>query len=154
MDININSNIILFGIFIFILYYWFVNGEPKKNKFQPFYGNIEELTINNTHYRKVLSTTNNMQLVIMSLLPNQDIGMEIHPNTTQFIRIEKGKALAIMDSKKSILRDGDVVVVPPGANHNIINISNNERLQLYAIYTPPEHPPKTLQHNKPKHHDH
>lgn len=104
-----------------------------------FRGNIEKLTRQNTYYRKVLHTTTNMQLVLMSLESGEEIGAEVHKKTSQFIRVEKGKAKAIIGRKTFYLRDGDAVIVPPGKRHNIIN-NGTGTLQLYTIYTPPEHP--------------
>ena len=97
-----------------------------------FYGNIEELTLQNKNYREVLATTKNMQLVIMSLKKNDEIGMEIHPKTSQFIRVESGEGIAIIDNVLYHLTDGDVVVVPPGAEHNIIN-TGNKRLDRKSV---------------------
>ena len=102
-------------------------------------GNIENLTIKNKYYRKVISTTKNMQLVLMSLKPLEEIGKEKHKHTTQFIRIESGKCIAIIGNKKYKLYDDDFIIIPPNTSHNIINSSRTKRLQLYTIYTPPEH---------------
>jgi mannose-6-phosphate isomerase-like protein (cupin superfamily) len=101
---------------------------------------LEQLTIDNTNYRKVLRTTPNMQLVLMSLLPGEEIGEEIHPYTTQFIRVEQGQAIAIVDNKKYNMKDGDSIMIPLGIKHNIINPSRTAHLKLYTIYSPPEHP--------------
>ena len=147
-----NNIFILLGIFAIL--YCLTNTMKSEPKLRPFSGNIEELTLNNKNYRQVLSTTTNLQLVLMSLLPGQDIGAEVHPHTSQFIRVESGQGVAVIEGKKYRMNDGDVVVVPAGANHNIINLSHNDRLQLYAIYSPPEHPPNTLQLTKPKEEHH
>ena len=112
-----------------------------------FRGNIEKLTLKNNFYRKVINTTNNMQLVLMSLKPEQEIGMEIHKKTSQFIRVESGKARAIIGTKKYILKAHDAIIIEPNSKHNIINIGD-EPLKLYTIYTPPEHPKNTKQYNK------
>lgn len=120
----------------------------KNVNYQPLHINIEQTTLNNQNYRQVLTTTNNMQLVIMSLLPGQDIGMEKHEHTSQFIRVEKGTGLAIIDNQQYPLSDGMIVVIPPRAHHNIINTSPTRRMQLYTIYTPPEHAVDTVQPNK------
>ena len=112
-----------------------------------FRANIEKITIKNNYYRKVIHTTSNMQLVIMSLKPNEEIGSEIHSHTSQFIRVEEGFAKAIINNKRYYLKSGDAIIIPPGARHNIINTSSEE-LKLYTIYTPPEHNPKTKQYNK------
>lgn len=101
--------------------------------------NIENDTLNNTYYRKVLYTNSKQQLVIMSLLPGQEIGMEKHAKTAQFIRIESGKGIAIIGSKRKRLKDGDIVMINPGVYHNIINTSKTKKLKLYTIYSPPEH---------------
>ena len=103
-----------------------------------FRGNIESLTLSNNYYRKVLYTTSNMQLVVMSLKPNEEIGSEIHNTTSQFIRIEEGCATAIIDKKRYYLKPNDSIIIPPGSRHNIIN-RGYINLKLYTIYTPPEH---------------
>jgi mannose-6-phosphate isomerase-like protein (cupin superfamily) len=115
-----------------------------------FVGNIEELTLKNTFYRKVLFTTDPQQLVLMSLSPGTEIGSEVHSDTTQFFRIEQGTGLAVLgnDEKKFDISDGMSVVVPPGLKHNIINTGKTD-LKLYTIYSPKHHPPKTLQQKKP-----
>jgi len=125
-------------------------------KIVPFIGNIEKLTLDNKDYRRVLHTDLKQQLVVMSLLPKQDIGMEVHRHTTQFIRIEKGTALVEMIhgnlSYVDTLKDGDAVVIPQGFHHNITNVEPKKHLKLYTIYSPPEHKPGTIQKKKPKHH--
>lgn len=100
--------------------------------------NIEEKTLDNDNFRQVLYTGKNSQLVLMSLLPQEEIGMEVH-TLDQFIRVEKGTGLAILDGVEHQLSDGSAVVVPAGANHNIINTSPDEDLKLYTIYSPAEH---------------
>jgi len=107
-----------------------------------FRGNIEKLTVKNTYYRKVLSTTSTMQLVLMSLCPDEEIGREKHSHTTQFIRVEAGRAKAIIGNKKYFLKDGDAIVIPPNTWHNVINTGKKD-LKLYTLYAPPEHPPGT-----------
>lgn len=99
---------------------------------------ITETTINNDNYRWVFSTTDQMQLVFMSLLPNEEIGMEIHPETTQFIRIEQGHGYAIIDGEEFNLKDDVALLIPPGTKHNIIN-TGDKPLKLYSIYSPPHH---------------
>jgi mannose-6-phosphate isomerase-like protein (cupin superfamily) len=101
-------------------------------------GNIERLTLANRAFRKILHTTNEEQLVLMSLKTGQEIGMELHEYSTQFIRVEKGKARAIIDGKRYILKDGDFIIIKARARHNIINIGNTS-LKLYTIYAPPVH---------------
>lgn len=109
--------------------------------------NIEKLTVKNSYFRKVLFTGPNSQLVLMSLLPGEDIGDEIHEED-QFFRFEKGKGRVIINNSKFNVKDGDAVVVPAGAKHNIINVSKNEHLKLYTIYSPAHHPDKTLHKTK------
>jgi mannose-6-phosphate isomerase-like protein (cupin superfamily) len=100
--------------------------------------NIEKLTKRNTSYRKVLFTTKQMQLVVMSLFPDEEIGTEIHPKTTQFIRIEKGKGVAYINNKTYHLKDGVCIMIPAGTKHNIIN-TGKSKLKIYTLYSPPEH---------------
>lgn len=120
-----------------------------------FVGNLEKLTKENTVYRKVLCTTPTQQLVLMCLEPHEEIGKEVHSNTTQFIRIESGNAKVILGDKTiNLSAEGtDTVIIPPGTYHNIINDSSQEQLKLYTIYSPPEHPKNTIQITKPIEHD-
>lgn len=113
-----------------------------------FVGNIEEKTLSNTNFRHVLYTGQHVQLVVMHLNPNEDIGTEIHETTDQFIRIEKGKAKAILNGQENSLKDGDAIVVPAGTEHNVINISASEPLKLYTIYSPPHHKDGTVHKTK------
>jgi mannose-6-phosphate isomerase-like protein (cupin superfamily) len=101
--------------------------------------NIEKATLENTNFRKVLYTGKHCQLVLMSLKPNEEIGMEIHADNDQFFRFEKGEGKCIIDGNEYILSDGSVIIVPAGAQHNIINTSNTEDLKLYTIYSPAHH---------------
>jgi len=105
-----------------------------------YYDNIEEATIENKNYRKVIFSSPNLQLVFMSLKPGEDIGSEIHPYITQFIRVEKGEGIAIIEGKKFELSDGTAVIIPLNSQHNIINTSKYKDLKLYTIYSPPNHP--------------
>lgn len=100
---------------------------------------IENDAVANTNFRKVLYTSENSQLVLMSLLPGEEIGMEAHENNDQFFRVEKGCAKCIIDGNEYGLIDGDAVIVPRGAMHNVINLSDSEHLKLYTIYSPPHH---------------
>ena len=117
---------------------------------EKFYGNINTITENNFYFRKVLATTPNMQLVVMSLNPGEEIGLEIHPYISQFIRVEKGTGIAIMDNESFPLSDGDALVIPLGTQHNIINTSNTEILKLYTIYSPPNHAKNRLDVENPE----
>ena len=111
-------------------------------------GKIEELTISNNYFRKVLFTTPKSQLVLMSLTPNEEIGEEIHPDNDQFFRFEKGSGKVVIDGEEFEVADGDAVVVPAGAKHNIINKSSTEDLKLYTIYSPSHHPDGTVHKTK------
>lgn len=101
--------------------------------------NIEKETLENNNFRKVLYTGKNSQLVLMSLKPKEEIGMEVHPDNDQFFRFEKGEGKVIIDGNEYQVKDGDAIVVPAGAQHNVINISETEELKLYTIYSPPHH---------------
>jgi mannose-6-phosphate isomerase-like protein (cupin superfamily) len=113
-----------------------------------FAQNIEKLTIANDNFRKVLYTGKHSQLVLMSLLPGEEIGMEVHEDNDQFFRFEKGQGKCIIDGNEYALSDGMAVVVPAGAQHNIINVSDSEELKLYTIYSPAHHKDGVLRKNK------
>ncbi|WKZ31022.1 MAG: cupin domain-containing protein [Candidatus Dojkabacteria bacterium] len=103
-----------------------------------FHSNIEEETKSNSNFRRVLYTAKNSQLVLMSLKPKEEIGMEIHQND-QFFRIESGEGKCLIDGNEYPLHDGVALVVPAGAEHNVINTSESEDLKLYTIYSPAHH---------------
>ncbi|NPV55348.1 MAG: cupin domain-containing protein [Anaerolineae bacterium] len=109
---------------------------------------IEKKTEENEYFREVLFTAPFSQLVIMSLKPGEEIGIETHLDTDQFIRIEEGQGKAILDGQVHELEDGSALVIPAGTEHNIINTSSKEALKLYTIYTPPEHPDGTIHKTK------
>jgi mannose-6-phosphate isomerase-like protein (cupin superfamily) len=104
-----------------------------------FNTNIEKDTLENNNFRKVLYTGKHSQLVLMSLKPEEEIGMEVHTDNDQFFRFEKGQGKCIIDGNEYDLKDGSVIVVPAGAEHNVINISDTEDLKLYTIYSPAHH---------------
>lgn len=104
-----------------------------------FNANIEKETLENTNFRKVLYTGKNSQLVLMSLKPKEEIGMEIHKENDQFFRFEKGQGKCIIDGTEYSVEDGSAIVVPAGTEHNIINVSETEDLRLYTIYSPAHH---------------
>lgn len=114
----------------------------------PFKGDIESLTLKNTNYRKVLFTDTNQHLVLMSLSPHQEIGMEVHPDISQFIRVEAGKGMAIINDKRYLLKNGSAVIIPQGSYHNIINTSKEVDMKIYTIYSPPHHPLNTIHRTK------
>jgi mannose-6-phosphate isomerase-like protein (cupin superfamily) len=100
---------------------------------------IEKATIENENFRKVLYTSKNSQLVLMSLLPKEEIGLETHTDNDQFFRFEAGVGEVHIDAEVYKIKDGDAVVVPAGAKHNIINTSSTLPLKMYTIYSPPHH---------------
>jgi mannose-6-phosphate isomerase-like protein (cupin superfamily) len=110
--------------------------------------NIEDDTLANTDYRRVLFTGPNTQLVLMTLKPGEEIGLERHEGHDQFIRVESGTGVALLDGKKHALSDGVAVVIPSGTEHNVTNTSKTEPLRLYTLYSPPEHAPGTVHRNK------
>ncbi|MFA6048146.1 MAG: cupin domain-containing protein [Parcubacteria group bacterium] len=104
-----------------------------------FNANIEKETLKNGNFRKVLYTGKHSQLVLMSLKPKEEIGMEVHEENDQFFRFEKGEGKCIIDGNEYELKDGVAIVVPAGAQHNIINTSETEDLKMYTIYSPAHH---------------
>jgi mannose-6-phosphate isomerase-like protein (cupin superfamily) len=113
-----------------------------------YVGNIEEETKKNTNFRKVLFTGTHTQLVVMSLKPGEDIGMEVHENVDQFFRIEEGQVKVIIDGEEQVVGDDFVVIVPAGSEHNVVNVSNDKDLKLYTLYSPPNHPEGTIHATK------
>ncbi len=122
-----------------------------------FHIKLEKDTIKNTNYRNVVYTTNGMQLVLMNLKPKEEIGLEIHTNIDQFIKVEHGSAKAvIIEHHEEInetteiyyLNEGDAIIIPAGTYHNIINPDARKNLKLYTIYTPPEHAPGKIEKYK------
>lgn len=103
-----------------------------------YYGNIEELTVANDNFRQVLYTAKHCQLVLMALPVGGEIGAEIHDENDQFFRFEAGKGKVVIDDNEYLVKDGDVIIVPAGANHNVIN-TGDEPLKLYTIYSPAHH---------------
>lgn len=110
--------------------------------------NIEQLTIENSDFRHVLYTGQHMQLVLMSLQVNEEIGLETHAENDQFFRFEKGEGKVIVGETEYIVGDGDVVIVPAGTSHNVINTSATEDLKLYTIYAPSHHKDKIVRKTK------
>jgi len=110
--------------------------------------NIEEKTLQNDNFREVLYTTTRSQVVVMTLQAGEEIGQEKHEGHDQFIRVEAGEGVAILDGEKHRLEDGVAVVIPAGTEHNVINTSKTEAMRLYTIYSPPEHPDGTVHRDK------
>jgi len=101
--------------------------------------NIEKESIENNNFRKVLYTGKHSQLVLMSLKPHEEIGMEVHRSNDQFFRFEKGEGRCVIDGTFYNVTDGSVIIVPAGAEHNVINTSDTLDLKLYTIYSPAHH---------------
>lgn len=115
---------------------------------QPFVANIEHATLANENYRTTLWTGNNLQVTLMAIQPGHDIGLEVHDDHDQFLRIEQGTATVHMgpsenDLTESTASDDDAVFVPAGTWHNLTN-TGTEVLKVYSIYSPPEHPHGTV----------
>jgi len=108
---------------------------------------IEKETMRNDNFRKVLNTAQHSQLVVMSLLPGEDIGSEVH-DLDQFIRFESGHGKVILNGEEHDVEDDWAVVIPAGVEHNVINTSENEKMKLYSIYSPAEHPDGTVHPTK------
>ena len=113
-----------------------------------FVTNIERDTLANDDYRRVLYTGPNTQLVLMTLQPGDEIGREIHEEHDQFIRVEAGAGVVLLNGERHTLSDGSAVVIPAGVEHNVFNMSDDSPLRLYTLYSPPEHPDGTVQHTK------
>ena len=110
---------------------------------------IEKKTLANNYFRRVLFTGKYAQLVVMCLQPGEEIGNEVHKKVDQFFRIEQGKAIFIFKGKeKHLVKNGDAVIVPAGTFHNVINASKTAKLKLYTLYSPPNHPDKTIHKTK------
>lgn len=123
-----------------------ISGETKTTEISEkkgFHVNIEKETVDNANFRKVLYTGEHLQLVLMSLKPGEEIGMETHPDIDQFFRFDAGTGKAIINGNEYEITDGDSIIIPAGSEHNIIN-SGEEDLKMYTIYTPPHHKEGTL----------
>ncbi len=129
----------------------------KDNGPDPYVIDLDKASKQNKTYRTALWTGEHLQLTLMSINVNDDIGLEVHPVTDQFIRIEQGEGLAQMGPMKNNLSfqtsvsDGYAIFVPAGTWHNVIN-TGNKPLKLYSIYAPPKHPKGTIQITKPSEH--
>lgn len=113
-----------------------------------FNANIEEQTLENENFRKVLYTGKHSQLVLMSLEPKEEIGMEIHEENDQFFRFEKGEGKVLIDGNEYKVADGSAVIIPAGAEHNVVNVSDSEKLKMYTIYSPAHHADGTIHKTK------
>jgi mannose-6-phosphate isomerase-like protein (cupin superfamily) len=122
--------------------------EFRRDAMAGYVTNIEKATKDNGYFRQVLFTAKHSQLVVMTLQPKEEIGLEVHPNLDQFIRIEEGEGIAVLDGKEHGIQADWAVVIPAGTEHNIINTSAGKQLKLYTIYSPPQHPEGTVHKTK------
>ncbi|WP_233192110.1 cupin domain-containing protein [Sporosarcina sp. P34] len=119
----------------------------------PFTINIEEATTRNQTFRTVLWTGDHFQLTLMSIAPGEDIGLEMHPHTDQFIRLEEGQGIVQIGHRKDRVdferhvQDQDIVIIPAGTWHNLFN-TGTIPIKLYSIYAPPNHPHGTIHETK------
>jgi len=114
-----------------------------------YVGPIEKTTVQNNFFRRVIYTGKHAQLVVMCLQGGEEIGNEVHPDVDQFFRIEEGSAKFVFNgTEEHLAHDGDAVIVPAGTYHNVINVSENKPLQLYTVYSPPNHPDGTIHKTK------
>jgi mannose-6-phosphate isomerase-like protein (cupin superfamily) len=114
---------------------------------KPYVANIEQETLVNEYFRKEIFTGEHLQITVMSLLPGEDIGSEVHATTDQFLRIEQGTGTAIINGQEYEVSDDFAITIPAGQEHNVIN-TGEIPLKLYSIYTPPEHPVGTIHKDK------
>lgn len=112
-----------------------------------FVTNIESATVENDDFRRVIFTTPHTQLVLMSLRPGEDIGVETHDNADQFVRIEAGTGQVVLNDQVRPIRDGSAVVIPAGTRHNIVNTGSTP-LKIYVVYSTPLHPPGTVERTR------
>jgi mannose-6-phosphate isomerase-like protein (cupin superfamily) len=113
--------------------------ETRGIKMKGFNSNIENDTLENTNFRKVLYSAKHLQLVLMSLNVGEEIGEEIHAENDQFFRFESGFGKCLVDGNEYSVKGGDALIVPAGARHNIINVDGEKELKIYTIYAPPHH---------------
>lgn len=113
----------------------------------PYVNNIENETLGNDYFRKEVFTGEHLQMTVMSLLPGEDIGAEVHPHTDQFLRVEQGSGKAIIGEQEYDVEDDFAIIIPAGLNHNVIN-TGDVAMKLYSIYTPVEHPKGTIHKDK------
>ena len=108
-----------------------------------YHTDIEKKTEENEYFREVLFTGPHSQLVVMALKPGEDIGLETHPDTDQFFRVEKGRGEVMIDGRMTVIKSDSAILVPAGARHNIRN-TGDKPLKLYTLYGPPEHEDGTV----------
>jgi mannose-6-phosphate isomerase-like protein (cupin superfamily) len=113
-----------------------------------YINNIEKVTLANEYFRQVLYTGQHAQLVVMSLKPGEDIGLEVHSVVDQFLRVESGEGTLVVNGEQHTVTDGDAFVVPAGVEHNVTNLSADKPLKLYTIYSPPHYKDDTIHKTK------
>ena len=129
------------------------NNLMSNNDFQPFVFNIDEYTRFNNNFRTTIWTGRYLQVTLMSIPVKETIGLEIHPNNDQFLKVVSGDAIVQMGKNRNNLtyqrrvKEGYAVIVPSNTYHNIINVGNRP-LKLYSIYAPIKHKPKTIHKTK------
>jgi mannose-6-phosphate isomerase-like protein (cupin superfamily) len=114
-----------------------------------FVANIEKLTVENADFRRVLYTGHNIQLVLMTLKPGEEIGEEVHDDRDQFFRVEEGSGEVWIDDVRTPIKDDDAIIVPQGAKHNVVN-TGSAPLKLYTLYGPPEHRLDVVHQTRPQ----
>lgn len=125
-----------------------LNYQTKTKAMVSYSSNLEIDSLENSNFRKVLYTSKNMQLVLMCLKAGEDIGEEIHQENDQFFRFERGNGKCIVNGKEIMVKSGDVIIIPAGTKHNIINIDPAVDLKMYTIYSPPHHKDQTIHTTK------
>lgn len=125
-----------------------IPGRGHHSAMMPYVTNIEETTKENENFRQVLFTGQHEQLVVMTLQPGEEIGMEVHHDTDQFFRVEKGEGTIIFGSEERPFAKDDAALVPAGTQHNIVNTSATKPLKLYTLYSPPKHADGTIHATK------
>lgn len=120
--------------------------DPKHKK--GFHIKLESETKNNSDFRRVLYTNEQIQLVLMSLKPGEEIGLETHPENDQFFRFDAGNGKVVINSNTYEVTDGDAIIVPKGAEHNVINTSETEDLKFYTLYAPAHHKDGVIRHTR------
>lgn len=115
------------------------NTQPRKTNMKGFKTNIQQDALVNKDFRNVLYTAKHLQLVLMTLKPGEDIGLETHPTIDQFFRFESGHGKCIIDGHEYDIKAGDAIIVPAGARHNVINVDKGAELKMYTIYAAPNH---------------
>lgn len=113
-----------------------------------FKTNIQKSALENHDFRKVLYTAEHSQLVLMCLKPKEEIGEEIHFENDQFFRFESGIGKCIIDGHEYEIKNGDAIIIPAGAKHNIINTDKTKDLKMYTIYAPAHHKDGIVRHTK------